>query len=268
MSEAHMLRHERLSAVLDLLTAKGSLSVEQIAEAVDVSAATVRRDLDELAEQQLLTRTRGGAVLQSVAYDLPLRYKTARQHEEKQRIAVRAASMVSAGWVVGLNGGTTSTAVARELALRPDLATDRGREGFAFTVVTNAINIANELAVRPHIKIVLPGGVARNQSYELIGPLATRGLEDLTLDVMFLAVDALSRRQGAAANHEGEAEVNRLMAQHARLVVAVADASKLERHAFCKICDISSIDTLITDTGASATAVAELRAMGLAVDTV
>jgi DeoR family transcriptional regulator, aga operon transcriptional repressor len=268
MTEAPMLRHDRLSAVLDLLANKGALSVEQIAKAFNVSAATVRRDLDELAEQQLLARTRGGAVLQSVAYDLPLRYKTARQHDEKQRIAARAASMVSAGSVVGLNGGTTTTAVARALALRPDLATDRSPGGFAFTVVTNAINIANELAVRPHIKIVLPGGVARSQSYELIGPLATRGLEDLTLDVMFLGVDALGRRQGAAANNEGEAEVNRLMVQHAGLVVVVADASKLERRAFCKICDISSIDTLITDAGASDAAVAELRAMGMSVDTV
>ena len=268
MTETPMLRHDRLSAVLDLLAAKGALSVEQIGEAFNVSAATVRRDLDELAEQQLLTRTRGGAVLQSVAYDLPLRYKAARQHEEKQRIAARAASMVSAGWVVGLNGGTTSTAVARELALRSDLAADRSRGGFAFTVVTNAINIANELAVRPHIKIVLPGGVARSQSYELIGPLATRGLEGLTLDVMFLAVDALGRRQGAAANNEGEAEVNRLMVQHAGLVVAVADRSKLERRAFCKICDISSIDALITDTGASAAVVADLRATGMTVDPV
>ena len=168
----------------------------------------------------------------------------------------------------GAERGTTTTAVARALALRPDLATDRSPGGFAFTVVTNAINIANELAVRPHIKIVLPGGVARSQSYELIGPLATRGLEDLTLDVMFLGVDALGRSQGAAANNEGEAEVNRLMVQHAGLVVAVADASKLERRAFCKICDISSIDALITDAGADDAAVAELRAMGMSVDTV
>ena len=86
--------------------------------------------------------------------------------------------------------------------------------------------------------------------------------------MMFLGVDALGRNQGAAANNEGEAEVNRLMVQHAGLVVAVADASKLERRAFCKICDISSIDALITDAGADDAAVAELRAMGMSVNTV
>lgn len=263
-----MLRHERLSAILDRVGATGSLSVEQIAEEFDISPATVRRDLDELAEQKLLSRTRGGAVLQSVAYELPLRYRTAKQHDEKQRIAAKAASMVSAGAVVGLNGGTTTTAVAHELALRADLVAERGRDDFAFVVVTNALNIANELVVRPQIKTVVLGGVARSRSYELIGPLATGGLADLHMDVMFLGVDALSRSQGAAANHEGEAEVNRLMVHHARRVVVVADASKLERHAFCKICDTSSIDALITDTGADEDALRELRALGLAVEAV
>jgi DeoR family transcriptional regulator, aga operon transcriptional repressor len=263
-----MLRHERLSAVLELLAANGSLSVEQIADSFEISPATVRRDLDELAGQRLLTRTRGGAVLQSVAYELPLRYRTARQHDEKQRIAMKAASMVSAGLVVGLNGGTTTTAVAQELAMRSDLVIPPGRDDFAFVVVTNALNIANELAVRPHVKLVIPGGVARNRSYELIGPLATGGLQDLTMDLMFLGVDALSRTQGAAANHEGEAEVNRLMVHHARRVVVVADGSKLERHAFCKICDITDVHVLITDSGADPAAVRDLRALGVEVDSV
>jgi DeoR family transcriptional regulator of aga operon len=207
-------------------------------------------------------------VLQSVAYELPLRYRSARQHEEKQRIAAKAASMVSAGLVIGLNGGTTTTAVAHELATRPDLAIERVQDGFSFVVVTNALNVANELAVRPHIKIVVPGGVARSRSYELIGPLATGGLRDLTMDLMFLGVDALSASQGAAANHEGEAEVNRLMIQHARRVVVVADGSKLERHAFCRICDFTEIDVVITDTGADPAAIRELRVLGAEVETV
>ena len=257
-----MLRHERLAAVLDLLADRGALSVEQIAGEFAVSEATVRRDLDELAEQRLLSRTRGGAVLQSVSYDLPLRYKTARQHEEKQRIAAKAATMVSQGWVVGLNGGTTTTAVARELALRSDA---NGNRSSQLTVVTNALNIANELAVRPHIKLVVPGGIARAQSYELIGGLTRRGLADLTMDVMFLGVNAIGAA-GAAASDEGEAEVNRVMVQHARQVVAVADSSKLNGHAFWKICDLASIHSLVTDSGADPAVVAQLRAAGVVVE--
>jgi DeoR family transcriptional regulator of aga operon len=204
-----------------------------------------------------------------VAYDLPLRYKTARQHEEKQRIAARAATLVSPGWVVAMNGGTTTTAVSRELSLRWDSNdAELGPGTFALTIVTNAVNIANELAVRPHIKVVMPGGVARNQSYELIGPLTSRGLADLTMDIMFLGVDALSLAAGAAANNEGEAEINRIMVQHSRQVVVVADGSKLQRHAFCKICDLSDIDIVLTDTTADAVTVARMRALGLTVETV
>jgi DeoR family transcriptional regulator, aga operon transcriptional repressor len=258
-----MLRHERLTGLLDLLSSRGTLSVEEIATEFEVSTATVRRDLDDLASQQLVARTRGGAVAQSVTYDLPLRYKSVRRPAEKQRIGSAAAALVDPGAVVGLNGGTTITEVARTLATRADLAADRLGGGIAFTVVTNALNIANELTVRPHIKIVVLGGVARPQSYELIGPMASRCLADLTLDVLFLGVDAISPAAGAAAVHEGEAEINRLMVDRAQRVVAVADSSKLGARAFCKICDISVLDTLITDTGADEDIVAQFTNSGV-----
>ncbi|MCU1657203.1 MAG: DeoR family transcriptional regulator [Pseudonocardiales bacterium] len=262
-----MLRHERLSAVLELLAARGRLAVDDIAAAFDISPATVRRDLDDLASQQLVARTRGGAVAQSVTYDLPLRYKSVRQSAQKQRIAAAAAALVQLGTVVGLNGGTTNSEVARNLATRADLATGRGATT-AFTVVTNALNIANELTVRPHIKIVVPGGVARPQSYELIGPLANNVLEDLTIDILFLGVDALSPVHGAAAAHEGEARINRMMVDRARQVVAVADSSKLGARAFCRICETSSLDVIITDIGVDAETVAQFRAKGVEVQLV
>lgn len=259
-----MLRHERLSAVLDLLVTRGSLSVEAIAEQFGVSAATVRRDLLDLAGQQLIARTRGGAVAHVVSYDLPLRYKSVRHPEQKRRIAAAAAELVTPGGIVGMNGGTTNTEVARALATRGELTDSDG----GFTVVTNALNIANELTVRPMVKIVVVGGVARPRSYELIGPLASRVLEDLSLDVMFLGVDALSPADGAAAAHEGEAQINATMAARARQVVAVADGSKLGQRAFCKICDTAAIDVLITDSGADPELVKQFIDAGLDVRTV
>jgi DeoR family transcriptional regulator of aga operon len=259
-----MLRHERLNAVLDLLVARGSLSVEAIAEEFDISAATVRRDLDDLASQQLVARTRGGAVAHVVSYDLPLRYKSVRHPEEKRRIAAAAADLVAPGAIVGINGGTTNTEVARSLASRADLT---GSDG-GFTLVTNALNIANEMTVRPMVKIVVVGGVARPRSYELIGPLASRVLEDLSLDVMFLGVDAISVQNGAATAHEGEAQINQTMASRARQVIAVADSSKLGAQAFCKICDAAAIDVLITDTGADRDLVRQFRDVGVDVRTV
>ncbi len=238
-------RYRRWNELLELLAAEGQLQVEQAAQALGVSAATVRRDFDQLAQQQMLTRIRGGAIGQGVTYDLPLRYKTERHPSEKQRIAVLAADLVRPGQVVGLNGGTTTTEVARALAVRPDL--NSGPSSPAVTVVTNALNIATELAVRQHIKIVATGGVARPQSYELTGPLATGVLEQVTLDVAFLGVDGMDVTAGATAHHEGEASINRLMASRAGRTVVVADSSKLGRRAFARICAAAEVDVLVTD---------------------
>ena len=256
-----MSRYRRWNELLELLSVAGELQVEDAAKALNVSPATVRRDFDELAEQRMLTRIRGGAIVQGVNYDLPLRYKTERHPSEKQRIGELAASMIRMGEVVGLNGGTTTTEVARALATRPDLSS--GAPVPAITVVTNALNIATELAVRQHIKIVTTGGVARPQSYELTGPLATGILEQVTLDVAILGVDGIDAAAGATAHHEGEASINRLMAQQASRVIVVADSSKVGRRAFARICTAGEVDVLVTDTGIAAQDAARLEDAGV-----
>ena len=261
-----MARHERLSTLLDMLGQREKIDVEDVAEELSVSAATIRRDLDHLAEQQLLTRTRGGAVANDLAYDLPLRYKTARHVPEKQRISNAAAAFAAKGMVVGLNGGTTTAGVARALAIRSDLS-GRG-DAPGITVVTNALNIAHELAVRPNVKIVVTGGVARPQSFELSGPLATRVLSELTIDLLFLGVDAFDPEAGAFAHHEGEASINRLMVERAERVVAVADGSKLGRRAFARICETTQVHALVTDTDADPEAVRAFEAAGVEVQAV
>jgi DeoR family transcriptional regulator, aga operon transcriptional repressor len=261
-----MTRYRRWNELLELLAAAGQLQVEEAAKALRVSEATVRRDLDELASQQMLTRIRGGAVAKGVTYDLPLRYKSERHPSEKQRIAAVAAGLVRPGQVAGLNGGTTTTEVARALATRRDLNSQVPPP--AVTVVTNALNIATELAVRQHIKIVATGGVARPQSYELTGPLATGVLEQVTLDVAILGVDGIDAAAGATAHHEGEASTNRLMARQAALVVIAADSSKVGRRAFARICTAAEIDVLVTDTGIAAEDAARLEDAGVDVVTV
>jgi DeoR family transcriptional regulator of aga operon len=261
-----MARHERLSTLLDMLGQREKIDVEDVAEELNVSAATIRRDLDHLAEQQLLTRTRGGAVANDLAYDLPLRYKTARHVPEKQRISAAAAAFAAKGMVVGLNGGTTTAGVARALTMRSDLS-GRG-DAPGITVVTNALNIAHDLAVRPNVKIVVTGGVARPQSFELSGPLATRVLSELTIDLLFLGVDAFDPEAGAFAHHEGEASINRLMVERAERVVAVADGSKLGRRAFARICETTQVHALVTDVEADPEAVRAFEAVGVEVQTV
>jgi DeoR family transcriptional regulator of aga operon len=228
-----------------------------------VSPATVRRDFDELAGQQMLTRIRGGAVAQGVTYDLPLRYKSEKHPSEKQRIAAVAAALVRPGQVVGLNGGTTTTEVARALATRADLSS--GPPAPAVTIVTNALNIATELAVRQHIKIVATGGVARPQSYELTGPLATGVLEQVALDIAFIGVDGIDAAAGATAHHEGEASINQLMSVRAARVIIVADSSKAGRRAFARICTAREIDTLVTDAAIPDDEAVRLREAGVEV---
>jgi DeoR/GlpR family transcriptional regulator of sugar metabolism len=257
-----MAPHERWNALLELVGRDGAVAVDTAARELGVSAATIRRDLDHLAAQQMLTRTRGGATATTVSYDLPLRYKTARRANEKERIARAAAALVPPGSIVGLNGGTTTTEVARALATRSDLNDETTPQ---LTVVTNALNIANELIVRRNVKIVVTGGVARPQSYELVGPLATRLLGELSLDQLCLGVDAFSVAHGATAYHEGEAGINQLMVQRAREVIVVADSSKLDRHAFVRICPADRVAVLVTDRSATPATVAAFESAGVKV---
>jgi DeoR family transcriptional regulator of aga operon len=226
----------------------GAIDVDRAATDFAVSSATIRRDLDILAGQHLLARTHGGAVSNHAAVDLPLRYKVGRRASEKQRIGRAAAAMVELGAVVGLNGGTTTTEVGRALALRDDLQTFASP---TITVVTNSLNIATELAVRAHLKIVVTGGVARPQSYELIGPLANGILDQLALDLVILGVDAIDVAGGAMTHQESEAGINGLMAERARKVIVVADSSKLGGRAFARLFPVRAIDVLVTDSDAA-----------------
>jgi DeoR family transcriptional regulator of aga operon len=242
-------RAQRLNAVLDLLAETGQLEIDDIISKLDVSAATARRDLDTLANQQLLTRTRGGAVGQSVAYDLPVRYRRDQHDSQKQRIAAAASRLVPRGAVVGLGGGTTTTAVAAALSTRADVSESSPHVNL--TVVTNAINIAAQLAMRPQIRTVVTGGVVHARSYELVGPYSDVVLEKVTLDIAFFGVNGIDPVVGATVSDEREAAVNSLMASRAARAVIVADSSKIGRNAFATMGGPEVFGTLVTDAGIS-----------------
>jgi DeoR family transcriptional regulator of aga operon len=249
-----MRQAERVGAILEQLSERGSVSVADLAAELSVSPATIRRDLELLDDQRLLTRTHGGAVAQGVLYELPLRYKSARHQEEKRRIGLEAATRVADGEAVGLTGGTTTTEVARVLVERQRL-----------TVVTNALNIASELAIRPNLKLVVTGGYARSESYELVGPLAEQSLAGLNLDVVFLGVDGIASETGLTTHHEVEAHTNHALIERAGRVIVVADASKIGRTAFAQICPVERVHELITDAGADRDELARIAEAGVAV---
>ncbi|GAA5159393.1 MULTISPECIES: DeoR/GlpR family DNA-binding transcription regulator [Amycolatopsis] len=255
-----MNRDERLNTLLEMVGRRDRIEVEETAKELRVSPATIRRDLDHLAGRQLLIRTRGGAVRSSVAYDLSLRYGAGNHAEEKRRIGEVAAQLVRRGMIVGLNGGTTTTEVGRALAVRPEF--NESTTVPALTVVTNALNIAHELAVRQCLKIVTTGGVAGTGTFELTGPLATPVLREVRLDLAFIGVDALDAARGLYHGQEADAEVTRLLASQAREVVAVADSTKLGAFAFARICATRDVQMLITDTNADPAHIAAFEAEG------
>ena len=247
-----MRKFERFSTILEHLANKGSASVEELSVQLGVSGATIRRDLTQLAEQHLLTRTHGGAVVQAVSYELPVRYRTERHSAQKQRIGQAAAELVPEGGVVGITGGTTTTEAARLLATRQSL-----------TVVTNALNIAAELAVRPNLALIVTGGMARSASFELVGPIAEQTLAGYHLDVALLGVDGIEAAAGCTTHDAVEARTNALMLKRARKAIVLADSTKLGRVAFATICQITDVHLLITDKDAPPDALAPLRQSGL-----
>jgi DeoR family transcriptional regulator of aga operon len=254
MLSGTMRQADRLSAIIERLAADGSVDVTDLVTRLGISPATARRDLQLLEDQRMLSRTHGGAVARDLLYELPLRYKAARYQGEKRRIAAEAATRVADGAVVGLTGGTTTTEVARAIV-------DRRR----ITVVTNALNIAGELAIRADLKLVVTGGTARSESYELVGPVAEQALEQLNLDVAFVGVDGIAVDAGLTTHHEIEAHTNRTMIERARRVVVVADSSKLGRVAFAQICPVEAVHELITDAGAPAEIAAGIADAGVTV---
>ncbi|TDE95097.1 DeoR/GlpR transcriptional regulator [Occultella glacieicola] len=239
-----MRQQARLDQILATISSQDRISVEQIADLSGTSLATARRDLSVLTARGLVTRTHGGAVAVASGYELPMAYRLARNAPAKRAIGAAAAALVAAGDVVGLTGGTTTSELGRALAARPDLVP---RVGTGVTVMTNALNIAYELAIRPHVKLVMTGGVARPQTFELVGPIAADTLSDVVIDIAFIGVDGLDASRGATTTDEAEADVNHRMLGAARRVVVVADATKFDHAAFARTCTLTEIHTLVTD---------------------
>jgi DeoR family transcriptional regulator of aga operon len=247
-----MLKADRMAAILEHIAQAGSVDVTRISADLSVSAATLRRDLKALQEQGLLVRTHGGAVASGVGFELPLRHRAARRQPQKRAIGRLAASLVPEGAVVGMTGGTTATEVAR--ALKNDAG---------ITVVTNALNIAADLVLRPSMRIVVIGGAARHASYELVGPAAESMIENYLLDVSFIGVDGLTVQEGCSTYDELEAHTDHAFIRRARRTVVIADSSKLGKRTFARICRTDEIGDLVTDADADPDFLTGLREAGV-----
>ncbi|MGH3383567.1 MAG: DeoR/GlpR family DNA-binding transcription regulator [Nocardioidaceae bacterium] len=251
-------RADRLSAILERLSADRSLGVAELAEAFGVSQATLRRDLQDLKEQELVTRIHGGVLAQPASHELPVRYRDMHHKEEKQRIAVEAVRRIPAGPIaVGLTGGTTTREVARRLTGRDDL-----------TVITNALDIATELAVSPRVNLVVTGGRCRPQSYELVGPWAEHTIRGLNIGVAIVGTDGISADGGLTTHDEVEAQTNAALISRARRTIVVADGSKVGRVFLARIAGLEDVDELVTDESVEGAALDAVRAADVEVTVV
>lgn len=233
--DAWLLRSERQARILELV-AIGVRRVSDLADRLGVSPMTIRRDADELAALGRVERVRGGVTLarQPTAWEPPPSTKQQLHPGEKHRIAQAAAHLLRPGMAVGLGAGTTTLAVARALVGTPNL-----------TVVTNAIPVA--LALDPDATVVLTGG-ERTPSDALVGPIANRAAEGLSLDVLILGAHGVDAARGCTTPNLQEAETNRALIGAARSIVVVADASKWGELGLAAFAALEEIDVLVTDT--------------------
>jgi DeoR family transcriptional regulator of aga operon len=250
-----MLIGERRQHVLGKVQREGRVLVAELSDSLGISRITIRKDLDYLESKGLLTRTHGGALslLGSTMLDPALHEKEQQQSGEKQRIAAAAAAMVQDGMCVVLDSGTTTTAVARELKRFRNL-----------TIITNAVNIATELA-GTEFEVILTGGTLRQNSFSLVGPLAEDMLNEIHADIFFLGVDGFDVKLGVTTPNFLESRVNRAMAKASTKVVAVCDSTKFRRRSLALIVPPSAIHTVITDEKFSNEEAQTLAAAGVEV---
>ena len=235
-----MLNEERRRAILDLLSRQGRVLVPELARHFETSQVTIRKDLDGLHAHGMVHRTHGGALpsRHGALEDPTLREKEKLHRQKKLRIAGSAASMVREGQVIILDSGTTTTAIARALRSFQNL-----------TIITNAVNIAAELAGTA-VEVILTGGTLRKNSFSLVGPIAEETLRRLNADLLFLGVDGFDVHYGLSTPNLLEAKVNRVMVEVAKRTVAVCDSSKFGRRSLSLIVPTSALQEVITDRGA------------------
>jgi DeoR family transcriptional regulator of aga operon len=248
-------RDDRLRAIVDLVeVSERPVTVEWLAEELSVAAATIRRDTILLERQGAVVRSWGRVGRPGAFVEQPIGERVSQHQAEKRRIAEAAAKLVDDGSLVGLTGGTTTLAVARAIAGRRRL-----------TVVTNSLSIGMQLAPRNNIRLILSGGEARNASFELSGPLSLSAIGAFNLDLAILGVDGIDVRTGCTTYDHAEAMTNAALVQQAAKSIVVADASKLGHTGFARVCEVSAIETIITDSEATDDQVAEFASAGVEV---
>jgi DeoR family fructose operon transcriptional repressor len=249
---------ERKDQILDLLTRKGRITVDELIEKFKVSGATIRRDLEFLEHQGLITRAHGGATSKSrVSLEADFFEEKEKFLEEKRRIGEEAAKLIEEGEVIFLEASTTVLQLARNLKNRRNL-----------TVVTNSLDIACELEKSKGINLILTGGNLKRKTHALIGPLAETTLSQMRLDKAFIGISALDISYGITTATMEEAKTRKDIIRASNKLIVLCDHSKFGKQNFAYVGPLELIDVLITDKGIPDEMRKEIERKGVEVRTV
>jgi DeoR/GlpR family transcriptional regulator of sugar metabolism len=228
-----MLKEERHDFIIKSLKSNQSVKLGELSEALAVSEDTIRRDIEGLAKNGLLTKVRGGAIPHSPnAHSFQERIHISEN--EKGVIAQKALPMIKPGDTILLDGGTTTFALA-------------GLLDMPLTVITNNIPVAALLAGKKNMEVIITGGRILADSQATVGSYAISLLEQSHVDICFLGICSLHHQIGVTSIDYFECEMKRAMVKCADQIVALTGHDKIGTSEAYKICPIDKLDTIITD---------------------
>lgn len=237
-----MYNKERVERIMQILRQNGSVSVNELAEIFQVSGATIRTDLAKMDKAGMLTRTHGGAIMNSPVLRETL--LTERMHTDKKRlIAQRALQFIHERSIILMDTGTTMAALAQALVQ------SRLEE---LTVFTNDLEVIRILEEKENFTLTLLGGKVRNRFHYCYGSSLQQELADYHFSTVFLATSALHEVYGLTTENIELANIKSEMVRTADKVILLADSSKMGNVQLRKFASLSEIDTLIMDDGLSA----------------
>lgn len=226
-------RHQR---ILELARRTGSVTVEALATALEVTPQTIRRDLNQLAKQAMLSRVHGGAIVTSGVDNLDREARRQVAAGAKAAIGTAAAALVPDGASLFINIGTTTEAIARALVHHRHLL-----------VVTNNLNVADILGGVPSIEVVVAGGRVRASDRAVVGALAMDFLRGFKLDFALIGASAIDGEGTLLDFDMDEVRVSQTIIEQARTVILATDRTKFGRPAPVRIAEIGVVDHLVTD---------------------
>ena len=226
----------RQSDIADVARDSGRVSVEDLAEKFDATPQTIRKDLNELCDRNILQRVHGGAVLTTRVTNLGYESRRFIASDEKRRIGLKAASFIPDSCSMLINIGTTTEQVAQALLTRKNIV-----------VITNNINVVNILAGNPEIEVIVAGGMVRQTDGGVVGETAGDFIRQFKVDYAIIGSSAIDLDGSLLDYDYREVKVAQAIIENARHSILVADSMKYERSAPVRIGHISQIDTFVTD---------------------